>query len=151
MAVAVPVACAQRLTTTLTKTKTWLNDNFNLPFSSQTLHSRQSQLAHQPQRRAAMANRPPLPSVSSQDGHYIEDPFADRPRQTRFQEPVRPGPYDSTTSLPRPFESTTSLPHEFGGSGYGDEEYIEKQPLTRGEAVSHPGGFYPPGLVDIIQ
>ena len=100
-----------------------------------------------------MANRPPLPSVSSHDG-YNEDPFTDRPRQTRFQEPVRPGPYDSTTSLARPFESTTSLPHEFGaggGLGYGDEEYVEKQPLTRGEAVSHPGGFYPPGLVSLTE
>lgn len=99
-----------------------------------------------------MANRPPLPSVSSHDSHYNEDPFADRPRQTTFQEPARPGPYDSTTSLARPFESTSSLPHEFGGRGghgYGEEEYVEKQPLTGGEAVSHPGGFYPPGSVSL--
>lgn len=94
-----------------------------------------------------MANRPPLPSVSSHDSGNAPygDPFADRPRQTTFQEPTRP--YDSTTSLARPFDSTTSLPGEFGGrgGGYSDEESVEKQPLTVGETVGHPGGFYPPG------
>jgi chitin synthase len=87
-------------------------------------------------------SRPPLPSVSSHDSVNRGDPFADRPRQTHFQEPVRP--YDSTVSLQRPFESTTSLPSDFG-QGYADDDYVEKLPLTAGETVGHPGGFYPPG------
>lgn len=71
------------------------------------------------------------------------DPFADRPRQTHFNEPPRPshGPYESSASLPR-FESTTTLPHSTGAYD-DDDEYIEKQPLTRGENFA--GGFYPPG------
>ncbi|KAF7968640.1 hypothetical protein HWV62_29819, partial [Athelia sp. TMB] len=95
-----------------------------------------------------MSGRPPLPSNSSHDGHNTPygDPFADRPRQTQFQEPARA--YDSTTSLQRPFESTASLvPNEFGGQGgstYSDDESVEKLPLTSGETVGHPGGFYPP-------
>lgn len=92
-------------------------------------------------------SRPPLPSVSSHDSNTnapYGDPFADRPRQTKFQEPVRP--YDSTTSLQRPFESTASLPSEFGGQGnYSDDDYVEKLPLTGGQTIGHPGGFYPPG------
>ncbi|KAH7887783.1 glycosyltransferase family 2 protein [Phlebopus sp. FC_14] len=70
------------------------------------------------------------------------DPFADRPRQTHFQEPPRP--YESAANSP--FESTTTLPREFGG-GYVDEDYAEKIPLTEGESYN-PGGFYPPGPVD---
>lgn len=94
-----------------------------------------------------MSERPPLPSVTSHESHNAPygDPFADRPRQTQFQEPTRP--YDSTISLQRPFESSTSLaPTEFGGQGgnYSDDEYVEKLPLTSGETVGHPGGFYPP-------
>jgi hypothetical protein len=87
-------------------------------------------------------SRPPLPSVSSEDSPSYGDPFADRERQTHFQEPTRP--YDSTASLPRPFESTVSLPVQ---GGYLDDEYVEKQPLTGGETISHSGGFYPPGYV----
>jgi chitin synthase len=100
-----------------------------------------------------MANRPPLSSASSHEGSTgapsYGDPFADRPRQTHFQEPA-PRPYDSTTSLQRPFESTASLAHEFGGQGgnYQDDDYVEKLPLTGGETVGHPGGFYPPGPLD---
>ena len=70
------------------------------------------------------------------------DPFADRPRQTHFVEPTRPqpGPYGSEATLPR-FESSTSIPQ--GSSHYDeDDEYAEKQPLTKGENFT--GGFYPP-------
>ncbi|KZP32897.1 glycosyltransferase family 2 protein [Athelia psychrophila] len=97
-----------------------------------------------------MSGRPPLPSASSSDGHNAPygDPFADRPRQTQFQEPTRGLPqYDSTTSLQRPFESSASLvPNEFGtgGGNYSDDESVEKLPLTSGQTVGHPGGFYPP-------
>lgn len=94
-----------------------------------------------------MANRPPLPSVSSHntDDTYA-DPFADRPRQTHFTEPQHP--YPSQSSMPRPFESTATLPQEFGARDqpYDEDEYIEKQPLTSGQAFA--GGFYPPGPVD---
>jgi chitin synthase len=66
------------------------------------------------------------------------DPFADRPRQTHFNEPPR---------MPRPYESTASLSTtEFGGQEhYSDDEYVEKQPLTQGQNFA--GGFYPPGSV----
>ncbi|TFK75950.1 glycosyltransferase family 2 protein [Pluteus cervinus] len=77
-------------------------------------------------------NRPPLPSTHT-------DPFADRPRQTQFSEPERP--YRG----PRPYESTASLPQDY--NNYEDDEYIEKQPLTSGQA-GFTGGFYPPGPVD---
>ncbi|KAG9317517.1 glycosyltransferase family 2 protein [Chiua virens] len=77
-------------------------------------------------------------------GEPYGDPFADRPRQTHFQEPP-PRTYDSATNSP--FESTTNLPREFGGVNYGDEDYAEKLPLTAGESYN-PGGFYPPGPVD---
>lgn len=95
-----------------------------------------------------MSGRPPLPSASSHDDHNAPygDPFADRPRQTQFAESTRP--YDSTTSLARPFESTASLvPNELGqGATYSDDEgeSVEKLPLTSGQTVGHPGGFYPP-------
>ncbi|KIJ70012.1 glycosyltransferase family 2 protein [Hydnomerulius pinastri MD-312] len=72
------------------------------------------------------------------------DPFADRPRQTHFQEPP-PRAYDSAANSP--FESTTTLPREFGAAGYVDEDYAEKLPLTGGESYN-PGGFYPPGPAD---
>lgn len=68
------------------------------------------------------------------------DPFADRPRQTHFQEPA-PRVYDSASGSP--FESTTTLPREFGAN-YVDEDYAEKLPLTGGDGYN-PGGFYPPG------
>ncbi|KAG2754720.1 glycosyltransferase family 2 protein [Suillus brevipes Sb2] len=71
------------------------------------------------------------------------DPFADRPRQTHFQEPA-PRVYDSASGSP--FESTTTLPREFGAN-YVDEDYAEKLPLTGGDSYN-PGGFYPPGPVD---
>ncbi|KAF9247266.1 glycosyltransferase family 2 protein [Melanogaster broomeanus] len=71
------------------------------------------------------------------------DPFADRPRQTHFQEPP-PRTYDAVSS---PFASTTTLPREFGAPGYVDEDYAEKIPLT-GEESYNAGGFYPPGPVD---
>ncbi|ESK97608.1 chitin synthase [Moniliophthora roreri MCA 2997] len=92
-----------------------------------------------------MANRPPLPSVSSSTT-VNDDPFADRPRQTHFAEPQHP--YPSQASIPRPFESTASLPQEFGARDqqFEEDDYVEKQPLTGGQAFA--GGFYPPGPVD---
>lgn len=91
--------------------------------------------------------RPTLPSYNSrgeQQQPPYGDPFADRPRQTHFDEPEQP-PYQSSTSLPRPFESTSTLPQEFGSRNQYDEddEFMEKQPLTSGEDFR--GGFYPPG------
>jgi len=77
---------------------------------------------------------------SPAQGEHYGDPFADRPRQTHFQEPP-PRTYDSTANSP--FESTANLPREFGAN-YGDEDYAEKLPLTGGESYN-PGGFYPPG------
>jgi chitin synthase len=68
------------------------------------------------------------------------DPFADRPRQTHFQDPP-PRIYENTSGSP--FESTTTLPREFGGNDV-DEDYAEKLPLTAGDGYN-PGGFYPPG------
>jgi chitin synthase len=87
-----------------------------------------------------MAGRPPPPtdnsSYSRAEGYG--DPFADRPRQTHFQEPQRP--YGSPApSIPRPYESTASLAHP----GDYDDDYVEKVPLTSGE--NFQGGFYPPG------
>ncbi|KAG1874478.1 glycosyltransferase family 2 protein [Suillus subalutaceus] len=70
------------------------------------------------------------------------DPFADRPRQTHFQEPAPH--YNSASGSP--FDSTTNLPREFGAN-YVDEDYAEKLPLTGGDDYN-PGGFYPPGPVD---
>ncbi|KAH7916086.1 glycosyltransferase family 2 protein [Hygrophoropsis aurantiaca] len=87
-----------------------------------------------------MSGIPPSPNEEQ-----YGDPFADRPRQTHFQEPSRP--YESTASLGgQPFESTTTLPREFGGT-YGDDEYAEKIPLTGGESYTG-GAYYPPGPVD---
>jgi len=81
-----------------------------------------------------MADRPPAnPSYEN-----YADPFADRPRQTQFQEPPRP--YHEP---PRPFESTASLGTFDQGDQYGDDEYIEKVPLTKGQ--NFQGAFYPPG------
>ncbi|EGN93079.1 glycosyltransferase family 2 protein [Serpula lacrymans var. lacrymans S7.3] len=87
-------------------------------------------------------NRPPLPSASLHDEPY-SDPFADRPRQTHFQEPARP--YESAVSLNQPFESTATLPREFGGN-YADDDYAEKIPLTGGDGYN--GAYYPPGPID---
>lgn len=88
-------------------------------------------------------NRPPLPSASSYDRNApYADPFADRPRQTQFNEPEPP--YHSSTSLPRPYQSSASLPLSAQDT-YDDDEYIEKQPLTVGQDFS--GGFYPPAYV----
>lgn len=78
---------------------------------------------------------------SPSQGESYGDPFADRPRQTHFQEPP-PRTYDSATNSP--LESTTNLPREFGAASYGDEDYAEKLPLTGGESYN-AGGFYPPG------
>ncbi|KAA1466457.1 chitin synthase [Dentipellis sp. KUC8613] len=82
-----------------------------------------------------MADRPPLPSVSSHDASY-QDPFADRPRGLQFQEPE-----------PHPYESQASLPREFGGQphNYSDDDLVEKLPLTGGD--SYAAGFYPPGPI----
>ncbi|KAI6164829.1 glycosyltransferase family 2 protein [Pisolithus thermaeus] len=79
--------------------------------------------------------------ASPQDGSY-GDPFADRPRRTHFQEPVRT--YDHPQGSP--FESTTTLPRDFG-TNYTDEDYSEKLPLT-GEGSYNAGGFYPPSPAD---
>ncbi|KAF8897499.1 putativechitin synthase [Infundibulicybe gibba] len=90
-------------------------------------------------------NRPPLPSVSSQNRtQQYGDPFADRPRQTQFDEPERP--YHSTASLPQAYDSTTTLPQFGGDEHYDDDDYIEKQPLTSGQNFT--GGFYPPAPAD---
>ncbi|TFK43571.1 glycosyltransferase family 2 protein [Crucibulum laeve] len=87
--------------------------------------------------------RPPLPSTASYEEPY-GDPFADRPRQTQFNEPQRS--YNNSP-MPRPYESSASLPQSFGPQEhYDDDEYIEKQPLTSGQPFS--GGFYPPQPVD---
>jgi chitin synthase len=83
-----------------------------------------------------------VPRPSPEDEHY-SDPFADRPRQTHFQEPP-PRTYDAASS---PFQSTTTLPREFGAQSYVDEDYAEKIPLT-GEESYNAGGFYPPGPAD---
>ena len=80
-------------------------------------------------------------------GEPYGDPFADRPRQTHFQEPPA-GTYDSAVNSP--FESTTNLPREFGGAGYGDEDYAEKLPLTGGESYG-ASGYYPPGSVTSVS
>lgn len=75
-------------------------------------------------------HRPPLSSSPSYSSEHYGDPFADRPRQTRF-----------TEAEGSPFQSTTSL--SLGDrDAYDDEEAIEKQPLTVGQNFS--GGFYPP-------
>jgi chitin synthase len=78
--------------------------------------------------------------MTSRNEHLSGDPFADRPRQTHFQDPA-PHAYDSASGSP--FESTTTLPREFGAN-YVDEDYAEKLPLTGGDNYN-PGGFYPPG------
>ncbi|KAG5639022.1 hypothetical protein H0H81_007930 [Sphagnurus paluster] len=75
--------------------------------------------------------RPPLPSSNSSYRADYGDPFADRPRQTHFQEPESP-PYHQ----PTPYQSTTDLSIR---DAYDDEEYVEKQPLT---------SFYPPTPLD---
>ena len=92
-------------------------------------------------------NRPPLPSSASFSNEPYGDPFADRPRQTRFQEPEG-SPYEATTlgPLPRPYQSTTSLSV---ADNFDDDETIEKQPLTVGQNFS--GGFYPPRYVQSSQ
>ncbi|KAG1779739.1 glycosyltransferase family 2 protein [Suillus placidus] len=84
-----------------------------------------------------------MTSPRSRNEQLSGDPFADRPRQTHFQEPA-PRVYDSASGSP--FESTTTLPREFGAN-YVDEDYAEKLPLTGGDNYN-PGGFYPPGPVD---
>ena len=84
---------------------------------------------------------PSLLLMSSPAQGEYGDPFADRPRQTHFQEPPQ-RTYDSATNSP--FESTTNLPREFGAAGYADEDYVEKLPLTGGESYN-AGGYYPPG------
>jgi hypothetical protein len=121
------VSCAYSLTTGPTKRC--------FPFNGQYLLSQLTSLC----RRSPAMSRPPLPSVSSHDSTNAPygDPFANRPRQTHFQEPVRP--YESTSSLQRPFESSASLPPE---GNYEDDDYVEKLPLTGGDTA---GGFYPPG------
>ena len=73
---------------------------------------------------------PPLPASSN-----LGDPFADRARQTHFNEPERPyhGP-------PSNYASSTTLAHEFDPQNeYQNDDYVEKVPLTSGQA-----GFYPP-------
>lgn len=80
-----------------------------------------------------------MASRSSPQDEPYGDPFADRPRQTHFQEPPS-RTYDNPSS---PFESTTTLPREFGAN-YGDDDVSEKLPLTGGESYN-VGGFYPPG------
>ena len=86
-------------------------------------------------------NRPPLSSSPSYSNEPYGDPFADRPRQTRFQEPEG-SPYATTGPLPRPYQSTTSLSVV---DNFDDDDSIEKQPLTVGQNFS--GGFYPPRYV----
>jgi chitin synthase len=76
---------------------------------------------------------PPPPSSSN-----VGDPFADRVRQTHFNEPERPylGP-------PSNYASSTTLAHEFDPQNeYQNDDYVEKVPLTSGQA-----GFYPPRCV----
>ncbi|KZT33743.1 putativechitin synthase [Sistotremastrum suecicum HHB10207 ss-3] len=79
------------------------------------------------------------------------DPFADRIRQTHFQEssvssrnnlapPGGPGP---SSRGPSPYSSTVSLP-QAAHEEFDEEE--EKQPLTSGQAFA--GGFYPPPNID---
>jgi len=96
-----------------------------------------------------MDSRQP-PSVSSHSTYVEEDPFADGNTNTRqrlqFSEPQHPYPSSrnlSPASMPRPFESSSSIPGEFGGHGQFEEDEVEKQPLTAGQAFT--GGFYPPG------
>lgn len=84
-----------------------------------------------------------MTSPRPRDEQFSGDPFADRPRQTHFQEPP-PRVYDSASGSP--FDSTTTLPREFGAN-YADEDYAEKLPLTGGDNYN-PGGFYPPAPVD---
>ncbi|TDL29527.1 chitin synthase [Rickenella mellea] len=80
--------------------------------------------------------------MSNPQGPGYGDPFADRPRQTHFQEPVIP-----PRGGPSPFESVASLHQDFSGQqAPQDDDYDEeKQPLTSG---AFSGGFYPPGNVD---
>lgn len=90
-----------------------------------------------------MAGRPPMSSEPSNDDLYGGDPFANRPRQTQFQEPTYPS---RGQGQPRPYESNASLPQEFGqqpSEYHADDDYVEKLPLTAGQDFS--GGFYPPG------
>ncbi|KAF8076343.1 glycosyltransferase family 2 protein [Lyophyllum atratum] len=82
--------------------------------------------------------RPQLPSANNSYRSDYGDPFADRPRQTQFQEPE--APYHQ----PSPYSSTTNL--SAGRETYDDDEYIEKQPLTTGQNFT--GGFYPPAPLD---
>lgn len=84
-----------------------------------------------------------MSSRASPQDEPFSDPFADRPRQTHFQEPPT-RTYDNPHGSP--FESTATLPHEFGAS-YGDDDFSEKLPLTSGETYN-VGGFYPPGPAD---
>jgi chitin synthase len=71
------------------------------------------------------------------------DPFADRPPQLHFEEPLL-RPFHSTDTL-RPIPSSTSLSLD----NYEDDEYVEKQPLNAGESFA--GGFYPPGCVHLLK
>jgi chitin synthase len=90
-----------------------------------------------------MEGRPPLPTNTSYNrAQGYGDPFADRPRQTHFQEPQRPhrSPSLSPAPTPQPFDSTTTLAQ---GGEYDDDEFVEKLPLTSGQNFQS-GGFYPP-------
>ncbi|GLB33766.1 putative chitin synthase [Lyophyllum shimeji] len=78
--------------------------------------------------------RPTLPSSNNSYRADYGDPFADRPRQTSFQEPEPP------YHQPSPYSSTANL--NAGQEGYDDDEYVEKLPLTSGQNFA--GGFYPP-------
>ncbi|KAG6919403.1 Chitin synthase, class 1 [Tephrocybe rancida] len=69
------------------------------------------------------------------------DPFADRPRQTQFQEPE--SPYRQPSPYSNSLGSTTNLDTQ--ESVYDDDE-IEKQPLAQGQSFT--GGFYPPAALD---
>ncbi|PPR06579.1 hypothetical protein CVT24_001760 [Panaeolus cyanescens] len=98
-----------------------------------------------------MSDNPPpsLPSSSVNSrptgNEPYADPFADRPRQTQFQDPdfnpprhLMPRPYDSTANL------STAETHR---DNYDlDDDYVEKQPLNAEQSFS--GGFYPPPPID---
>ncbi|KAJ3510618.1 hypothetical protein NLJ89_g4567 [Agrocybe chaxingu] len=88
-------------------------------------------------------NKPSLPSQNTRNEPY-GDPFADRTRQTHFDEaePLS----QPVLSMPRPYDSHMDLGAGAGHDAYEDEDYIEKQPLNVGQNFT--GGFYPPPPLD---
>lgn len=93
--------------------------------------------------------RPPLSAQNSFESRsrqgsraaspYGGDPFADRPRQTQFQEPPRP--YESVASLPQGYASTATLPQ----GNYVEDDYEEKVPLTAPQTYAARGAYPPVG------